>query len=152
MYYVCVTQEASQDDDQAIYVVVYNALAQTRHEAVSLPVDLASNYVVERLEDSAEWSPIPVESVLIPNPNYANVDAAAAFALHFRASNLPPLGASVFRISKAAEGLDPDPAIARRTLELKGHLRAGPSSNEFVSQTESDLEVSNGVLYVTFDR
>ena len=95
------SQEASRDDDATIYVVVHNALAQVRSEAVPLPVDSDYPYAVEWLQDDMEW--LAVDSTLLPNKNYANVLGAAPFTLYFHAIDLPPLGASVFRIGRSQE-------------------------------------------------
>jgi len=159
-----VSQDASNDNNQAIYVIVYNALAQSRHETISLPVNSSSHYIVDRLEPSMEWSSSsaaasPVEFSLLPNPNYANAATAAPFTLHFEANDLPPLGASVFRIRNEEEGKQHGVSsvapviIARRTIrEPMGSLRTNSNPDGYASQSENDLEVSNGVLSVTFDR
>ena len=82
-------QEASENEGKAIYVVVYNALAQGRDETIPLPVNTASRYVVERLGPDGGWS--AVAASLVPHPHRAGVAGAAAFALRFRARGLPPL-------------------------------------------------------------
>eukprot|EP00584_Thalassiosira_punctigera_P024560 CAMPEP_0172549416 /NCGR_PEP_ID=MMETSP1067-20121228/18519_1 /TAXON_ID=265564 ORGANISM="Thalassiosira punctigera, Strain Tpunct2005C2" /NCGR_SAMPLE_ID=MMETSP1067 /ASSEMBLY_ACC=CAM_ASM_000444 /LENGTH=1149 /DNA_ID=CAMNT_0013336807 /DNA_START=119 /DNA_END=3568 /DNA_ORIENTATION=+ len=143
-----VSQGTSQDDNKAIYAIVYNALANPQNEFIPLPVDSDSHYFVERLEASMEWS--AVDSNIIPNPNYAKSSAAAQFTLHFKASDLPPLGAAVFRIRKSEEKLDPISVVARSMRESTRNLRTGPSPSGYALKNE--LEVSNGVLSVTFDR
>ena len=132
---------ASKDIDKVIYVVVYNALASKRTEAIPLPVDSlsvdsASQYKVEKLQSDMTWS--DVSWGLVPNPNYAEVEAAAQFTLHFNASDMPPLGAAIFRISNslAEESLDSNTAQVARQLKL---------------HVEEDLVVKNGVLKVKFD-
>lgn len=106
-----------------MYVVVYNALARLRTEAIPLPVDMANRYLVEQLQPDTVWS--EVSSSLIPNQNYAKIDGAAQLSLYFNASDIPPLGASIFRITNTK--LPPE-------------------------QPVDDLTVSNGVLSVGFDR
>ena len=126
-----ISQAASKEKDEVIYVVVYNALAKIRDELIPLPVDSKSKYIVEQLEAS-EWE--EVNSNLIPNSNYVKVDGAAQFTLYFKASSIPPLGASIFRISQSVKETpsQPDEDLA----EMK--IMVGE-------------EVSNGVLRVGFD-
>lgn len=132
-----------------MYVVVYNALARARTEVTPLPVDSRSIYVVERLHPGmTTWS--AVESELIPNHNYAKAHGAAQFTLYFNASNLPPLGAAIYRISNPLTNVDATPAVARNLLETRSmHLASTESST---SQTMEDLILSNGHLSVTIDR
>lgn len=137
-----------------IYVIVYNALAHARSEAVPLPVDSANHYIVERLQADMGWA--AVQSNLIANHNYAKTIAAAPFTLYFKA-RMPPLGASVFRIKNSEENIDSLPVVARSMIESKssttsGHLRVSQDHNSFVPQAEGDLVVSNDVLSVEFDR
>jgi hypothetical protein len=106
-----------------MYVIVNNALARMRTEAIPLPVDMANSYLVEQLQTDMVWN--EVSSSLIPNQNYAQIDGAAQLTLYFNASDIPPLGASIFRITNTK--LPPD-------------------------QPVDDLTVSNGVLSVGFDR
>ena len=106
-----------------MYVIVYNALARMRTEAIPLPVDMANRYLVEQLQPDMVWS--EVSSSLIPNQNYANINGAAQLTLYFNASDIPPLGASIFRITNTK--LPP-------------------------VQPVDDMTISNGVLSVGFDR
>ena len=106
-----------------MYVVVYNAIARRRIEAIPLPVDVATRYLVEQLQPDIVWT--EASSSLIPNQNYAKIDGAAQLTLYFNASDIPPLGASIFRITNTK--LPPE-------------------------QPVDDMTISNGVLSVGFDR
>ncbi|KAL9187321.1 hypothetical protein ACHAXT_001424 [Thalassiosira profunda] len=145
---VCgVSQDASKDGDRSIYVIVHNALATARTEAVPLPVETSSHYNVERLSGpKMEWS--PADSTLVPNPNHAGSTNAAKFTLHFKA-DMPPLGASVFRVTRndSAAGSVAEPHLSTLSTEVlpSRHLRTKPKA-------EDDILLSNGVLSVAFDR
>ncbi|KAL7554706.1 hypothetical protein ACHAWF_018221 [Thalassiosira exigua] len=154
---VCdVSQVASQKGDEVIYVVAYNALAHTRSEVIPLPMDSDADYIVEEL-NADDWS--AVSSSLIPNPNHARSPSGAHFTLYFEAKELPPLGASVFRVRKT---VGPYQSIARRATEStprrgdipSRRLRTTPNfpRDELLSQPEDDLILSNGALSVAFDR
>ena len=129
-------------------------------------MDSSSKYVVERLQDDMTWSAL--DSSLFPNHNYVRAPSAAQLTLYFNASELPPLGAAVFRIATSIEKDDLDgtfPAVvARSNREVNfsssstSHLRA-PSNNISASSgrnrfvlRDNDLMVSNGILSVAFDR
>lgn len=155
-------QAASKDANKIIYVVVYNALASVRSEAIHLPIDSAATYNVEKIL-AAEWS--AVTSNLLPNPNYTRSSAAAGFTLIFKADELPPLGASVFRISKIASGNNvPLQSVAtgesQRNIPLDYHnINAYDSLSEDTVNGGGDMpnrrgedRISNGVLSVSFDR
>ena len=125
-------------------------------------------YVVERLQDDMSWS--AVASSLFPNHNYAMAPSAAKLTLYFNASDLPPLGAAVFRItsSKEEEELDATyPAVVARSMseinigslfasnrKPPDHsIRANSDRNRLVSQgKDNDLLASNGILAVVIDR
>ena len=149
-------QTASRDSDEVIHVIVYNAIARARTEIMPLPVDSSSRYAVERLDSNLDWR--GVDSSLIPNPNYAQTPAAAQFILYFKATEIPPLGAAVFRVVDSEAKIDCPPAVARRMAEQKAgtmppsRLRTSSKSIDQKLQTEDEIQVSNGALSVTFDR
>lgn len=124
---------------------MYNALAQSRTEVVSLPVETNSPYEVEELQSGMVWS--VVESTLFPNHNYTQSNGASQFVVHFKASNLPPLGASVFRLRRPEGDLTATPAISRRLIGSETALHQPELTHQ-----EDDLTVSNGILSVAFDR
>ena len=134
-----------------------------RDEMIPLPVDSTGIYDVERLENDMTW--LIVASSLIPNPNHAKIPSAAQFTLYFTASNLPPLGAAVYRIANlvAEEKLDLTfpTAVARSTRTMNDitnlkntgyNIRANTDRNRHISELEYDFIVSNGIISVTFDR
>jgi hypothetical protein len=141
-----------------MYVVVYNALSSRRSEVISIPVaDTAGDYRVERLVNSPnDW--VQVRSTLIPNEGYTNRSGAAHFILYFEASELPPIGAHVFRINNVERDSIPilshaneqPPAILPRASHKfsaeSNHLRANQLKEE------NDIVITNGILSVTCDR
>ena len=158
------TQEVSRNDDRSIIVVVYNALAFKRSEVVPIPIESGGRYSVERLHGIPNnWS--PVDSTLIPNVNYAKVSGAAQHILYFDANDLPPLGGSVFRVTKSEETIVRLPAVLHNAKEslnsrsafsedasvVLGNLRTNQKHSKYVSQSD-DIIISNGVLSVAFDR
>lgn len=125
-------------------------------------------YVVERLQDVMTWS--AVASSLFPNHNYAMAPSAAKYTLYFNASDLPPLGAAVFRITSSKEEDELNAtypaAIACSMSEINivslfasnrkppdHSIRANSDRNRFNSQDkDNDFQASNGILSVVIDR
>eukprot|EP00804_Cyclotella_cryptica_P028863 CCRYP_008452-RC/>CCRYP_008452-RC protein AED:0.03 eAED:0.03 QI:1630/1/1/1/1/0.85/7/216/858 len=153
------SQAASNDDTESIYVVVYNALSSSRSEVISIPVaDTTGDYSVERLVNPPnDW--VEVNRTLIPNAGYTRRPGAAQILLYFEASELPPIGAHVFRINKV-EGDDiPTPSDANEKSSTSSlprafgnfyveskHLRASQLNDE------TDIVITNGILSVRCDR
>jgi len=139
-----VSQEASREGNKdEIYAIVYNALAKERDEVVSVPIDLSSNYIVEKLGDGqSDW--VPVKSSVLPNANYAQVVGASSGIVYFEARDTPPLGASVFRVTKLDDerlsSLASDPATPR-------NLR-----RSIQNDLDDDIVITNDILSVTFDQ
>jgi len=109
-------------------------------------VETNSPYEVEELQSGMVWS--VVESTLFPNHNYTQSNGASQFVVHFKASNLPPLGASVFRLKR------PEGYFTTRGLigsEPALHQPVNSDHSEQLTHQEDDLTVSNGVLSVVFD-
>ena len=161
-----------REDEGAISVfdgaVVYNAISNSQTEIVPLPVDSSSMYIVEHLQDVMTWS--AVASSLFPNHNYTMAPSAAKYTLYFNASDLPPLGAAVFRITSSKEEDELDAtypaAVARSMSEINivslfasnrkppdHSIRANSDRNRFNSQDkDNDFQASNGILSVVIDR
>lgn len=85
-----------------------------------------------------EW--LQVNSVLVPNFNYANIAGSASAVLHFEADNIQPSGGSIFRIEKSHSGAYI--ADAKLLETTSSRLRTG----------QDDIVISNGVLSVHCDR
>jgi len=139
-----VSQEASREGSkEEIYAIVYNALAKERDEVVSLPIDISSkNYVVEKLGDGqSDW--VPVKSSVLPNANYAQIVGAASDIMYFEARDIPPLGASVFRVKR----LEDERLSSASAPAVPRNLRRS-------IQNDSDYEIviKNDILSVTFDQ
>jgi hypothetical protein len=96
--------------------------------------------------------------------------SAAKYTLYFNASDLPPLGAAVFRITSSKEEDELDAtypaAVARRMSDINivslfasnrkppdHSIRANSDRNRFNSQDkDNDFQASNGILSVVIDR
>lgn len=125
-------------------------------------MDSSPKYVVERLQDDMTW--LAVDSSLFPNHNYVRAPSAAKFTLYFNASELPPLGAAVFRIATSNEK-DAFPAVVARSIREinisslstsyirppSNNIRASSGRNRFILR-DNELIASNGMLSVVFDR
>mmetsp|Transcript_22177 Transcript_22177/g.44555 ORF Transcript_22177/g.44555 Transcript_22177/m.44555 type:complete len:1112 (-) Transcript_22177:51-3386(-) len=138
-----VSQEASREGSKEdIYVIVYNALAKERHEVVSLPIDSSSYYFVEKLGgEQSDW--VPVESSVLPNANYAQVIGAASNIMHFEAKDIPPLGASVFRVSRLEDEVLSSTSIPAVPRNLRRSVQ---------NDMGDEIVMSNDILSVTFDQ
>ena len=91
-------QDATSDDDNVVYVIVYNPLAANRSSVVRLPVASDDSFRIERVEEDEHKTicvirATPVQSV------QAN-SASIKYVLTFDTGNLPPVGAVAFRIVK----------------------------------------------------
>ena len=137
------SQEASMvGSEKDIYIIVYNALAMVRDEAVSIPINSVAHYEVQKLgvEDS-DW--MQVKSSIIPNSNYAQVQGAASGTLYFEAYELPPLGISVFRATRGKGTALPLISNSASPRNLR-QPNQGDMADEIV--------ITNDVLSVTLDR
>jgi len=139
-----VSQEATKkegNNNEDIYIIVYNALAKQRDEMVSLPVDSSSRFVVKQLTIDG-W--MPIDNEVMTNENYAQVKGAASNLLLFK-GQLPPLGVSVFRAARLQDkqlssASTNHPAVPRKLLR--------PSTQ---NDKEEDIIMTNDILSVTLD-
>lgn len=139
-----------------MHIVVYNALSSNRVEVISIPVnDANATYSVERLVNLPNhWQ--EVLSGLIPNHNYARIRNAAPAILYFEANELPPAGASIFKVSKVkvedVQGsLETDEVFLKdASVETFNKATARLRAREL--HTEGDLVISNGLISVHCDR
>jgi hypothetical protein len=138
-----VSQEASKKgSEEDIYIIVYNALAIKRDEVLSLPIDSSSRYIVEQLgEDQSDRT--LVDGVVLPNANYAQVTGAALDILYFEARGIPPLGVSVFRITKVE---NEQLSSASATPAVPRNLRWND-----MESAEEEIVITNDILSVSFD-
>ena len=138
-----VSQEASREGSKEdIYVIVYNALARKRDEVVSLPLDSSSKYSVEKwVGGQTEW--VPVKSSVLPNANYAQVTKAASSIAYFEARDIPPLGASVFRVSRFEDEMLSSVSIPAVSRNLRRSVQ---------NDMDDEIVMSNGILSVTVDQ
>lgn len=140
-----VSQEATKkegNNNEDIYIIVYNALAKQRHEVVSLPVDSSSRFVVEQLTVE-DW--VTIDNEVVANENYVQVKEAASNRLLFEAQ-LPPLGVSIYRVAsfkdkQLSSASAIHPAVPRK-------LRRTSTQND----KEEDIIMTNDILSVSLDR
>ena len=126
-------QTASGNENQILYIVVYNALGQSRSEAIAIPIDATDHpFAVEMLDETVTWT--AVDSALPPNRNYLKNPVAAPNSIVFIAKDIPPLGMNVYRIRRSPlkKGLRSTPSVSRK-------LHQGPTSFD----AQSDLAKSN---------
>ena len=143
-----VTQRATQVPGSTVYLVVYNALAQSRDEYVAVPVAIDVKYHVSRLVKvggDEVWQ--DVKSQVIPNKNYAGIKAPADFVLHFPAKSLPGVGAAIYRIEMMrGETLDALPQInlLQPTSPLRRMLESANKGHFSVSSGQIEAKFSPG--------
>ena len=150
--YACHFQKATRANGTDVYVVVYNSLGQSRSSVIRLPVSSNGTYLVTRLWASGD------DARLLPAiPSLASGTSccAAKYILPFQTGLLPPVGASVFRISKQEEEqgrekvASPQPSSA--TWGKPVEYRRLESARTHDGELKADVEVSNGLLTVIFD-
>ena len=93
-----ISQQASKALGNDIYLLVYNALAHSRDEIVSVPVSVDGPYLVETLVGGDSWG--SVESVVFPNANHVGRKEAAEYILYFDAKELNAVGVTLYRIKR----------------------------------------------------
>ena len=141
-----------------MHIVVYNALSSNRSEVIPLPVnDTNAVYLVKQLVNPPnQWQ--EVESVLIPNHNYAMIRNAAPTILYFEANDLPPAGASIFKVSRVkvedVQGsMVADKVILKSVpVESSNKATARLRTRELHTSMEDDFVISNGLISVHCDR
>jgi len=139
-----VTQRATQAPGSNIYLVVYNALAQTRDEYVTVPVAVDAKYQVSRLVEVGSDETRDVKSALIPNKNYAGLKSSADYVLHFPTENLPAVGAALYRI-KMVPNDTPDALAQNNLVQPTSLLRRMLQTNE-----KEQFTVSSGLIEAKF--
>jgi Glycosyl hydrolases family 38 N-terminal domain/Glycosyl hydrolases family 38 C-terminal domain/Alpha mannosidase middle domain len=123
-----------------IYVVVYNSLAATRSSVIHLPVATSDVLRVEDVttETSTLISPIP--SLWNNGDNKAPTTSPSEYVLTFEATELPPMGAKVFRIQKEPYGPSKFHDLTKR-MDDNGILNI---SNNHI---EIGLDITTGNIY-----
>lgn len=149
---VCHFQKATRANGTDVYVVVYNSLGQSRSSVIRLPVSSNGTYLVTRFRASGDDARLlPAISSWASGASYC----AAKYVLPFQTGLLPPVGASVFRISKQVEDqARQKAAIPQRssaTWEEAVEYRHLESAQTHDGALKADVEVSNGLLTVIFD-
>lgn len=128
------------EDFEPFYVVLYNSIAHTKHEIVSLPVSSNTTYIVEKstLTDAEQrWE--MVESTMLQNFQNDQGGDSAPFILWFDSGSVRPISMTLYRI------------------------RSSTSSNNFVDETrkldkkeinidaQKAFSIQNGLIEVHFD-
>jgi len=164
-------QAFENDDNEAIYVFVYNALAHMRSEAISLPVYEDVTYEAYQYNSHVDsWS--HVQATLVPNMNYAQVAEAARFSLYLDALEMPPLGFVIFRITKSTTNFHSlsvknsavTPSLYHTSREATSSHASNTVTSEprdeannlrprtLVIQSPDDIIINNDIISVKFDR
>jgi len=146
-----VSQTASGNENQILYIVAYNALGTPRSEAIAIPIDAKDHpFTVEVLDETVTWK--AVDSAILPNRNYLQNPVAAPNSIMFTAT-IPPVGLNIYRIrrSQSKNSLRLTPSVGRK-------LQQGPTSFDAQSdRVKSNREIkrgdvfSNGIMKVEFD-
>lgn len=149
--YACHFQKATRVNGTDVYAVVYNSLGQSRSSAIRLPVSSNGTYLVTRIGASID------DARLLPAiPSWASGTSccAAKYVLPITCL-LPPVGASVFRISKQQDEQGQQKAASPQrssaTREEPVEYRRLESAQTHDGELKADVEVSNGLLTVIFD-
>jgi hypothetical protein len=148
-------QEATKQNGTDVYVVVYNGLAQSRSSIVHLPVSSKAMYSVEEI--GGDNSTIQAVQA-IPTLRVTKL-GGAPYRVAFMAAKVPPLGASVYKVS--VSGIPPLGASVykvsvsgiSRVREIKSQLPEAARTSRISSggHEEPDVIASNEYYSVTFD-
>jgi hypothetical protein len=134
-------QRATISNDTDVYAIIYNPLASNRSAIIRLPVSSHSLYRVHRIENDASASQV-IRSSAVPE---LLLGGATKWLLVFDTGVLPPVGAVAFRISKAGDPAEYDGPSLPTQAETSLARRL------LWDESESNVEISNGLLNVTFD-
>ena len=150
--YVCYIQKATRANGTDVYAIVYNSLGQSRSSVIRLPVSSNGTYRVTRFRASGDDAHL---LQAIPSLTSGTSCCAAKYVLPFQTGLLPPVGASVFRISKQEEEQGREqvasPQRSSATWEEPVEYRRLESARTHDRELKADVEVSNGLLTVVFD-
>jgi hypothetical protein len=133
-------QRATISNDTDVYAIIYNPLASNRSAIIRLPVSAHSFYRVHRIDNDTNASKVIRSSTV---PQLLPLGDATKWVIVFDTGVLPPVGAVAFRISKVGDPVESDgPSLPTQTET---------SVVRRLLSDDSDVEISNGLLNVTFD-
>jgi hypothetical protein len=132
-------QRATISNDTDVYAIIYNPLASNRSAIIRLPVSSHSLYRVHRIENDPNASQV-IRSSAVPQLLLGD---ATKWVLVFDTGVLPPVGAVAFRISKVGDPAESEGPALPTQPETSVVRR--------LKSDESDVEISTGLLNVTFD-
>lgn len=122
-------------------MIVYNALAFSRSTIIHLPVSSNVPYHISRVGSAGKG-----DQIMLPIRSISKVasDGGSDYLVLFDTGPLPPLGAAVFRLSRA-EGHHSFPSVSsdKPVQSRRLQFSTDPSVDE--------VEVSNGIMTVRFD-
>lgn len=127
-----------------MYVIVYNSLGSSRSTVVRLPVSSDSAYNVSRMGGEEQEA-----AILRSIPSNSTGGDGADHVLLFDTGLLPPVGASVFRITMVKEQLEA-PIIASPHFPRASSVQSRDLTSS--NGDQGDVEVSNGLVTARFDR
>ena len=120
-------------DEIDTYVVVYNSMARKRSVVVNLPVATSDVFRVDDMEGSSSTLVSPIPSLWKNSDKDEIISKHPKYVLTFDASEIPAMGAKLFRIQKEPYGPS-DLHNLEKNIDDDGHL-----------------EISNGFVNITFD-
>jgi len=139
------------NDNMDTYVVVYNGLAQSRSTIVHLPVSSPGFYTIEKVDVGAHPSTVGTSEEAIPVLE-SEILGGAPYRVPFLAAQVPPLGASMYKIFKTkslptASRQESGVTITRRSLLGNINDDEVVASNQYFTATFNGYVHPNCGLY-----
>ena len=127
------------NDSMDTYVVVYNGLAQSRSTIVHLPVSSPGFYTIEKVDLGTHPTTdgISEEAIRVLE---SEILGGAPYRVPFLAAQVPPLGASMYKIYKTKSQLatshqESGATITRRSLLGNNNDDEVVASNQYFTAT-----------------
>jgi len=133
---LCDITQTATATNKTLYVVVYNALGQGRHDVLSMPVSADATYQITNLHTKTA-----MKSELFPNKNPSKIKGAAPFVLYFDSGEVPALGAVVYSIER-----DNTKSAVVEPVSFDKYAR------DNLRGTGNDIILHNGVMKIHLDR
>ncbi|CAB9508715.1 Lysosomal alpha-mannosidase [Seminavis robusta] len=137
-----VSQEATKETGNDMYVVVYNPLGSNKSRIIRLPVSASGPFEVTKMGNESDTSTSQYFTATSAQLQEVRSTAAAKYVLSFSTGALAHVGATTFKVTRTTSDIVAVVAEKSRRLQSKVVIK---DSNEAVA-------ASNGLLEAQFDR
>ena len=128
-----------------VYVIVYNPLAHARSIIIHLPVTSKTSYTIEEIgRVNSSRRQIMVSAI----PTLNTMDHGAPYRVVFEAAKVPPMGASVFKVSMQSSFQKPSVSAASEAMSTTFQRQRSLAMDH---ESSSDIVASNEYYSAVFD-